>query len=204
MYVKVIDGTPEEYAIWKLRKDNPRTSFPKDVTEEILNEYGVYSVTIEDKPSYDPELETVSKSPVHFDGFVYKQGWSVNKLPAEEVAVRKRSYLIEQFKSRYQEPVTDAQGRTWRGGEESAAKIYNGIVMLEFVGATTIDLRDANREPHTLSMTEARTVAATIGADYQVKFQAEEEALRQLGLIDLAAPDAVAQISAITIEQFLP
>lgn len=91
-------------------------------------------------------------------------------------------------------------GIMWRGGQGSAQSIFNAVNMAEYSGLTSIDLRDASRKPHTYSLDQAKGIAAAIGADYQIKWQAEEQALLELDAIDLAASDAIAQINAITIQ----
>ncbi len=47
MYVKINNGAVEKYpySIGLLRKDNPRTSFPKNPSDTSLAEYGVFPVT---------------------------------------------------------------------------------------------------------------------------------------------------------------
>lgn len=112
--------------------------------------------------------------------------------------------IKEQATHLYRKPVTDTQGIVWRGGMDSATSIKNGIDMAEFLGETEIVLRDVSRNPHTMSMADARVVAATIGAAWQVIFQAEEEALRQLSLIDLNSPTAEQDIAAVQLNNYFP
>ncbi len=63
-YVKVTNGTVDQYpyTIGQLRRDNPNTSFPKSISEEVLNSYGVYKVVNSETPTFDiatQYLETV-------------------------------------------------------------------------------------------------------------------------------------------------
>lgn len=53
MYIRITNGQPETYSIGQLRRDNPQTSFPKHPSDEILAEYGVYSVKELPPPDYN-------------------------------------------------------------------------------------------------------------------------------------------------------
>lgn len=53
MYIKLIDGIPAEYTLGKLRRDNPNTSFPKQIPDELLASYSVYPYTRPAAPEYD-------------------------------------------------------------------------------------------------------------------------------------------------------
>ena len=121
----------------------------------------------------------------------------------EERRLVRAEHIKTSAQSLYESIVVDESGRQWRGGQESATAIMGGVQLSEFAGATTITLRDADRNPHVMTMQDARGVAAAIGIDYQIKFQAEEEALRQLELIDLDSPNAADQIAAIDLNAFL-
>lgn len=53
MFVKLTNGVPEKYTIGQLRRDNPQTSFPKDIPLDLLSEYSVFPYTQGDRPVYD-------------------------------------------------------------------------------------------------------------------------------------------------------
>jgi len=61
MYVKVTNGQPTQfpYTVGQLRRDNPRTSFPKVIPEELLRNYGVHPVEEGKKPEHDPLVHNV-------------------------------------------------------------------------------------------------------------------------------------------------
>lgn len=52
MYIKLTNGTPTTYTIGQLRKDNPNTSFPKNIPDELLAEFGVYPATVAEVPTF--------------------------------------------------------------------------------------------------------------------------------------------------------
>jgi hypothetical protein len=55
MYAKIINGIVEKYpyTIGNLRKDYPNVSFPKNVTDLVLNTYNVFKVQPTQKPEQD-------------------------------------------------------------------------------------------------------------------------------------------------------
>ena len=87
MYVKVTNGTPTAYTIGQLRRDNPSTSFPKRVSDEMLAGYDVYPAVVEARPSYDERTQTISHNevPTQVDG-VWTYGWTVSSKTASEIA----------------------------------------------------------------------------------------------------------------------
>jgi len=61
MYVKLTNGQPDQfpYTVGQFRRDNPNTSFPRQIPNTILRRYAVYEVTELAKPSYDPLVQTL-------------------------------------------------------------------------------------------------------------------------------------------------
>jgi len=55
MYVKINNGVVEHYpyTIERLRSDNPNVSFPKELSDELLSEWGVFPVTYQSQPEYN-------------------------------------------------------------------------------------------------------------------------------------------------------
>ena len=56
-YIKVTENVPELYSIAQLKKDNPEVSFPRSLSKEMLESYGVYEFTYQDMPEFDPATE---------------------------------------------------------------------------------------------------------------------------------------------------
>jgi hypothetical protein len=91
MFVKATNGKIVQYpySVGLLRRDNPNTSFPKTISDEVLAEYGVYEVKSPPAPDHDPETHFVEYAPVptFVDGaWVYAP--SVRPLSAEQIAER--------------------------------------------------------------------------------------------------------------------
>lgn len=87
--LKIIDGQiTYPYSIRQLRRDNPQVSFPREMPEERLADWGVYPVTKVAQPVYDPETQVVEEGqPVQIDG-VWTQVWNVRDLTTEELKSR--------------------------------------------------------------------------------------------------------------------
>ena len=61
MFVKTNGGQIERYpyTVGDLRRDNPRTSFPKHVPTDMLADYGVYPVVRAAVPQSDPLVQSL-------------------------------------------------------------------------------------------------------------------------------------------------
>jgi len=59
MYLKLTNGIPENYSIGQLRRDNPNTSFPKTISNEILTRFDVYPYTQQEQPTYDEKTQKI-------------------------------------------------------------------------------------------------------------------------------------------------
>ena len=82
-YLKLTNGTPENYTIGQLRRDNPNTSFPKNIPASILESFGVYSYTQEPQPGFNEKTQKLEDG-----GFVKGETWTktwniVEKTPEE-------------------------------------------------------------------------------------------------------------------------
>jgi len=89
MYVKVTNGAVDQYpyTVGDLRRDNPNTSFPKRPSDDLLADWGVYPVTINDTPSIDERTQTfaIEAAPTLSDG-AWSIGYTVSSKAADEVA----------------------------------------------------------------------------------------------------------------------
>lgn len=87
MYVKITNGIVDTYPynVGQLRRDNPNTSFPKRIPDEMLESYGILPVTVTDRPSVDDRTQKVEQasSPSLVDG-EWIIGWTTLSKTAEE------------------------------------------------------------------------------------------------------------------------
>ena len=94
MFVKATNGAIVQYpySVGLLRRDNPNTSFPKTLSDEVLAEHGVYEVKSPSAPDHDPETHFVEYAPVPtFVGGAWVYAPSVRPLSAEQIAERTAS-----------------------------------------------------------------------------------------------------------------
>lgn len=86
MYIKLTNGTPTEYTIGRLRRDNPNVSFPKTIPEDTLAAFDVYPVVEADEPSYTERTQTINRNatPTQVDG-VWTYGWTVSDKSSEDI-----------------------------------------------------------------------------------------------------------------------
>lgn len=88
MYVKTTNGNVDTfpYNVGKLRRDNPNTSFPKRIPDEMLAEWGVYPVTVEDQPTYVERTQVCTRNaqPV-LTNDVWTVGWTITDKTTAEV-----------------------------------------------------------------------------------------------------------------------
>ena len=72
MYVKTLNNEIETYpySVEQFRADNPNTSFPAEVSDDLLAEHDVYPVGYQPAPAYDPATQrmVVSSQPSLIDG----------------------------------------------------------------------------------------------------------------------------------------
>lgn len=87
-YVKITNGSVAEYpySVGKLRRDNPNTSFPKQIPDDMLAAYGVHAVAFTDAPSIDDRTQKREQNaqPTLVDG-AWTLGWTTSSKTAEEV-----------------------------------------------------------------------------------------------------------------------
>jgi hypothetical protein len=89
MYAKLNNGLIEKYpyTIGELRKDNPNTSFPSQISKETLTEYGVVEVQEVPAPQINHTQNLIESTPV-FEDNVWKQKWAVLAASPEDIQER--------------------------------------------------------------------------------------------------------------------
>jgi hypothetical protein len=77
MYIRISDtGIIWPYSIEQLKQDEPGTSFPADITLELLSNFNVFEVIIDSRPVLDPNQECIAETPVLENG-QWIQKWSI-------------------------------------------------------------------------------------------------------------------------------
>ena len=89
MYAKITNGSVDQYpyTVGHLRRDNPNTSFPRNLSAEMLAAWGMVTVTELPAPSYDARTQRLEQTnvPVQVNGAWMLQ-WNVANKSAEEIS----------------------------------------------------------------------------------------------------------------------
>jgi len=97
--VKIKNGLVEKfpYFVQELKKYNPNISFPKNMSESLLNEFGVYTVTVLDIPEYDSYTQTPEMQGPELINGVWTISWIINDKSiddATKLIKQKRDMLL--------------------------------------------------------------------------------------------------------------
>ena len=87
-YAKIINNSLDQYpyTLADFRAENPNVSYPKNMSQAVLEGYGLFLVTEGDKPSYDERTQSVSLSSVPQEvNSEWKLVWSVVQKTADEI-----------------------------------------------------------------------------------------------------------------------
>ena len=103
MFVKTTNGVIDQYpyTVGNLRRDYPNVSFPKTVRETTMASYGMYPVSYEATPSYNPLTHRVqhSNQPSLVDG-EWKLTKTIVALTDEQIANNTSRKALEVRKER--------------------------------------------------------------------------------------------------------
>jgi len=88
MYVKITNETVDTYPynVGQLRRDNPNTSFPKSISNAILEGYGIHSVTIATEPTITKrtQINSQNNSPTIVDSN-WTLGWTTTNKTTDQI-----------------------------------------------------------------------------------------------------------------------
>jgi hypothetical protein len=90
MWAKVKDGAVEIYPYGpsELRRDNPNTSFPSVMSNEVLAGWGIVPVVPRDPPAHDYITQNCERIAPTMNGNTWVETWSVSPASPETVAQR--------------------------------------------------------------------------------------------------------------------
>ena len=87
MYLRIVNNeTTYPYSLQQLREDNPRTSFPSEMTESLMNEFDIFEVRPTPKPN-DYTKNISEGTPILVEG-VYYQNWEQTNASESEINLR--------------------------------------------------------------------------------------------------------------------
>lgn len=92
MYVKLTNGEVEQfpYTLNHLRRDNANVSFPKQVTNGILEDYDVYPVTFLTKPTHDPLVQNLVQSQPSLNNGSWQVSYTVENMAQSDAEANVR------------------------------------------------------------------------------------------------------------------
>lgn len=90
MYAKIIDNIVIEYPYGPdvLRRDNPQTSFPEQLSEELLAEWNIFTVESRNPPQFNYITENCNRVTPTLDNGVWVETWEVTNASADETNLR--------------------------------------------------------------------------------------------------------------------
>jgi hypothetical protein len=88
------------YSIGKLRSDNPGTSFPIEMNDLELSEWGVYPVTEEPAPTFNEATEQAEQAAPMLINGSWLVGWVISAASSEEQEQRRTKKALEVLKNR--------------------------------------------------------------------------------------------------------
>ena len=87
MYIKIKDGIiTYPYTIGQLKLENPNVSFPQTITNEVLENFGVYPV--ESVEVTDDYTKNIVEGTPTLSGSVYVQTWNIADATEEEINIK--------------------------------------------------------------------------------------------------------------------
>jgi hypothetical protein len=100
MYIKIKDNQIEKYpySISQLKQDNKDTSFPAEMSDERLTEWGMYPVSPTEYPQVDYTKNVDEGQPVLI-GNAWTQIWLVSDKPQTEIDVIETSLRADAYRN---------------------------------------------------------------------------------------------------------
>jgi len=146
MLIKVHNDNTTQfpYTESQLRKDNPNVSFPSQVPSSVLSSYGVYPVSIKEKPEYDFTTHKLSRNQLpRLENGSWVLGWTLTSLSQDEIDEIYDRYKLEVEK--------EANIRVNAITGDSTSKLTNLMIAVDI-----LDKRDQRQ----LTDTENATMSA--------------------------------------------
>ena len=91
-HLKITNGQHETYSIGQLRRDNPNTSFPKSPSDALLADWDIYPYTVQDQPTVDYMIQTLTHTALAEVDGAWTQGWGVSNMSVEDAGRNIRSH----------------------------------------------------------------------------------------------------------------
>jgi hypothetical protein len=185
MFVKVTNGQIDQYpyTVGDLRRDNPNTSFPKQVPEATMAQYGVYPVGYAAAPDYNPDTHRIQNSnmPELADG-----KWTLTKTVVEltpEQLEDRKAQKRRQIKDRRDIAIsagTTSNGMTIATDDLSQQRITGAALAATIDPTTTVKWKMPDDTFVNLDSNQIIVIAQLVRAHVQACFDRESELLADL------------------------
>ena len=134
MYLKLNNETIEKYpyTIGELRRDNPQVSFPRDIPETTLQEYGMFKVKEVDTPQVD-HTKNVNEDTPKFINNEWVQVWEITPASTDEIAEREAKQIaqIEKERANAYRNESDPLFFKWQRGESTEQEWLDKIAEIK-------------------------------------------------------------------------
>ena len=114
MYVKLNNSHQPisfPYSLTELRRENPGTSFPANISDETLANYRVHPVTATAAPAFDPRTQEIDQT-AELKNNVWTQVWTVVNRSEAEASENIRGERNSRLSKTDYTQLTDAPGDT--------------------------------------------------------------------------------------------
>ena len=108
MYIKLTNGIPETQSIAQLRQNNPQVSFPSEVSNSVLAEYGMFPLTVLPRPEIDENTQFLKASEFYQVDDNWYQQYLPENLPETQAADNIRSLRNQRLSKSDWTQVADA------------------------------------------------------------------------------------------------
>lgn len=127
MYLKLVNDeiVKYPYSVVDLRKDNPQVSFPVDIGEAMLVEFGVFPVRLVDRPVVDHTKNVTEDTPKLVNG-EWVQVWEVTPASNSEVLSR----VLELRAAEYP-PMADYLDGVVKGDQEQIQRYIDACIAVK-------------------------------------------------------------------------
>jgi hypothetical protein len=133
--------TKYPYTTRELKRNNPNTSFPSEIPNDLLAEYNVYPVTAHPQPEVDYTEVVVEQPPELING-TWHQAWTVRPATEEEIAGYfngKKQEILQRVQQRLDQ---FARTRNYDGIMSLATYANSTITKFQTEGQYGVELRD--------------------------------------------------------------
>ena len=112
------------------------------------------------------------------NALVERAEWAAEKAFADQkLADEKATRDLYEIES---EAPVEALGHVWNGGQDSASYIQGAVGLAQALGEESVTITDIDNVSHTVSFSDAMTIAALIGVQFRTAFFKKQNTLVEI------------------------